>query len=455
MSGYHHGGGGRGGRGGRSHGRGRSRPRGAGGNTPSGPKPLIGLCRYFAKNGACHDNRCNFSHDIKAVTSIENSDRLPQQSKHKYNNQEYHPSSDVTLWNDSASTPPALKIFTSSHDGCWRLYNTSTGTPTPEIKHRMGDGPIDILTVESDCLFCGFEGASAKVPGSNVGMIFCWNLRAPGDAPMELTMHPDLSPYAHNGRVSSFLTGMGEFCVSGGRDGVIRIWKFTINGGKGGFSLVKECCGHVGEVTGLVIVGGMLWSCSTDATIRLWDAGGGGAGGSGGSGTSVGMGSWECKYLITKDTPPSGNPPQSSATSGVGHNLAITALLPFESPAGSFVLSSSLDGAVKVWNSTNGECMSSTNHGMGVVCMAISSDIKSNPILLCGTESGKIMVRMILQTAKTKEPMRLLCSLDASYINVGHYGPVKRIKPGPGNTFYSVGTDGQLIVWQILGDLGS
>jgi len=261
-------------------------------------------------------------------------------------------------------------------------------------------------------------------------------------------MHSDLSPYAHGGRVSAFLTGIGDLCVSGGTDGVIRVWRYGPGvGGVAGFGMVKECCGHVGEITGLVIIGGMLWSSSTDATLRLWDAGGGGSSG------VVGTGSWECKYLITADTPPSSGaaqlPGKNGEVSGVGHSEAITALIPFECSAGNFVLSSSLDGDVKVWDGTNGECKSTTNHGIGVVCMAISSDKNDNPILLCGTVSGKIMVRMLLKE------MRLLASLDMNYINVGHSGPVKQIKAGPGNTFYSVGSDGNLVIWQIMTTLDS
>lgn len=182
-----------------------------------------------------------------------------------------------------------------------------------------------------------------------------------------------------------------------------------------------------------------MWSSSIDATIRLWDAGGAG---------NVGTGSWECKHLITADTPPVAGATVQPPSTG-GHSTPITALLPFEGNEGSFVLSSSLDGDVKIWDSSNGQCKSTTNHGVGILCMAITQDIDGNSILLCGTEIGKIMIRMIWQTPLTNETMRLLFSLDKKYTGVGHDGPVKQIKTGPGNTFYSVGSDGNFIVWQI------
>ena len=411
-------------------------------------KPHVLLCRNFISTGNCtHAGGCSFNHVIQMHKTISNSD--PDTSTSNANTNSYdrgynaqqkklHPTSDVALWNDPAAG--TLKIFTSSHDGHWRLYNTASGF-TKEVQHNMG-GKINKVMVESNFLFSGFEGTSVKVPGVKVGMIFAWNLGTPGDPPIELHMH-ETAPYAHASGVTCFIT-KGDMCVSGGRDCVIRIWKYdaTANGAKGGFKLLKSIFGHAGEITGLVIVGTMLWSCSTDMTIRLWDSGA----------------DWECKYLITQSTQGTATAPSTpqangQQASGVGHTDAITGLIQFESPAGNFVLSSSLDGSVKVWNSANGECLSTTDHGVGIVCMAISADTKGNAILLLGTAYGKIMIRSLSQTAKAR-PMCFLCSIDYRYSNCGHEGPVKSIIAGPSNTFYSAGDDGKLIVWQITGDFG-
>ena len=347
----------------------------------------------------------------------------------------YFPTTDVALWNDASSG--ALKIFTSSHDQHWRLYNAGTGF-TKDIQHDMG-GKINSILVESNFLFCGFEGKSVKVPSCDVGMLFAWNLSNPGDPPMEFHMHPT-APYAHAGGVTCFIT-KDDMCISGGRDCAIRIWKYdpTVNAPKGGFKLMKTLHGHIAEITGLVIVGTMLWSCSVDMTIRLWDSGA----------------DWDCKFMIpqggSSNAANPATPQNGQAAAGAGHTDAITGLLHYKSPAGDFVLSSSLDGTVKVWNSADGNCLSSTDNGVGILSMALSTEPKGNQILLLGAASGHIMIRSLQQTTKTP-PMALLCALDKSFSNCGHEGLVRRVIAGPSHTFYTAGDDGNLVIWQLTGD---
>lgn len=351
----------------------------------------------------------------------------------------------MALWENGG----VIKIFSGSHDGYWRLWNTSQNF-MKEFEHcMMSGGKVETLEVASNYLFCGFEGTALKLPSAKVGMIHVWNLINPADPPLELHMDSNLAPYAHAGCVTAFAT-VGDKMISGGHCGVIRTWQFdqAANGGKGGFRLLHTLHGHASEITGLVIVGGnMLWSSSTDQSIRLWD-----------------LASGECKYLITQSTPgtvggqPVPQPPQSQGggqndpPTGVGHTAAITDLILFESPAGTFVLSSSLDGTVKAWNSTDGQCMFSEGHGQGVVSLALGADLKNNPLLLVGLESGDIMVRSILQTPNAPA-FCLLLKLSNKYTGC-HDGAVRAIRPGPSNTFYSAGADGKLNVWQIAGDFG-
>jgi FOG: WD40 repeat len=448
-------GGGRGGRSSTSYGG----ARGAGGGYGAAdePKPHIQLCSYYTSQGHCErGDGCNFQHVIKMHKTIVNSDPDPSStsgsSSSGSNRSSYNrgggygsqtavtmfPTSDIALWNDPSVG--ALKIFTASHDGHWRLYNTATGF-SKEVQHNMG-GKVNTVLVQSNFLFCGFEGTSVKLPGVTVGMIFAWNLGNPGEPPIELHMH-ETAPYAHASGVTCFITE-GDMCVSGGHDCAIRVWKFdaTVNAGKGGFKLINTLCGHAGEITGLVIVGTMLWSCAMDMTIRLWDS----------------AANWECKYVITQTTQgnaatPMALPPNGQQGTGVGHTDAITGLLHFESAAGNFVLSSSLDGNVKVWNSVNGECLSTTNYGVGVISMALTTDLKNNPLLIAGTAYGKIMIRSLIQTATTA-PMCYLCAIDTHRTHCGHDGPVKRVIAGPSNTFYTAGDDGNVIIFQITGDFG-
>lgn len=312
------------------------------------------------------------------------------------------------------------------------------------------------IQISNNILFCGFEGQSVKLPGINVGMIHAWNLTAPSTPPLEFHLDKDgYIPYAGPKAITCILpvetsaaaaTGTPNnvtkdmVIISGGREGIIQFWRQTPEHPTH-FTTFQTLCGHAGEITGLVIVGqSMLWSTSTDKSIRLWD-----------------MASGQCKYLITSDTP--GVSGMTGVVNKVGHTEAVTDIISLESNpvfvealGAAFVLTSSLDGTVKAWNGTNGECVMSESHGQGVVCMALSFDINGTPILLCGLEGGNIMIRNVLQTPETPA-FRLLMTLSAKYAFGHEHGPVKTIRAGPASTFYSGGNDGKLNVWQVTGKM--
>jgi WD40 repeat protein len=151
-----------------------------------------------------------------------------------------------------------------------------------------------------------------------------------------------------------------DVILSGDCYGVIRIWKYTQ---PGVFSLQTTINGHASKISGIVVVKEiMIWSSSTDCSIRLWDYATG-----------------ECKFLIT----------QNMLTNGIhsGHVNAVTGLLTYEMPSlGTFVFSSSMDGKIKVWNGSNGNCVATKDHCAGVVSMMTSQDPFSNPILVLGLE---------------------------------------------------------------------
>jgi len=272
-----------------------------------------------------------------------------------------------------------------------RLWDTSRNMEK-EVEHNMNGGKVECVVVASNFLFCGFEGISVKVPGVKVGMIHAWNLKAPGRPPLELHMGP-LAPYAHASNVSVFIT-QNDMCISASHDGTIRVWKYDLspNMDNGSFILVNALCGHAGKVTSLVVSQNMLWSSSMDMTIRLWD-----------------LSTFDCKHLITQDVSCMGITGQSSSPitsgDGVGHKSAVTCLVNFDSQVagGNFVISSSLDGDVKVWNSSNGGLMGSTNYNLsGIVCMALSADLKGIPILICGTMCGEIIILSLQETQNLK-----------------------------------------------------
>lgn len=446
-------GGGRG-RGGRSSGRGgRSSGRGGrgGGNYP---KPKLPSCSSYVTKGECKfQNSCHFAHIIRNHAQIElpfYQDQQNQQQHHRSNNyrqNNYNQNqnsraavSDVSIW----ETQGAIKIFIGSHDGYWRLYNTTNFSM--EFENRMGDGSgiVQCLEIASNYLFCGFEGISTKLPSVKVGMIHAWNLNSPSDPPLEFHINK-FAPYAHSTTVSCLKTVSGAV-ISGSKDGTIRLWQFNpaLQSGKGGFALTNTFYGHVRQITGLTIVNNsILWSCSLDHSMRIWD-----------------LNSGDCQHLICKTATPTANGTAAPAAtppndpSNVGHDNAITALLTFENDVGKFVLSGSLDGTIKAWNGATGECLASENHNQGVVSMALNTDSKGNPIVVIGLEDGMLVIRNILQIQNIP-PFTLMTSLAKFYATNNHDDAIQCITSGPSNTFYSGGKDGRLLVWQITGDMGA
>lgn len=400
-------------------------------------QPRLQVCRNFASSGNCHHGeRCNFSHVVKLHASVDVSDKN-KDAKPSFNRgyggsskiKENHKVTSVAVW----ETNGVIKLFTGSHDGKWRLWNTAPSvglagdgaTLTKEFEHFVG-GPVDTVHVASHYFFCGFEASPTEAPDAKAGMVHSWNLDAAQDPPMELWMNP-MAKYAGSGRIRSLCTTSDGRVWSGGSDGVIREWTFNPCGGPGGkpgFDLVRNMSGHLGAVTGLALMKRVLWSGGMDGTVRLWN-----------------VESGDAAHLIpsvNKDA--GGNGGQS-----VGHSGPITGLLPFEVPSdqSKYVFSSSLDETVKVWNATNGDCVASEKHGQGVTAIALTSDLKGNPLLLCGLFYGDIMVRGTV----SNPPLCLLLKISHNFIGVGHeVGPVNDIQPGPGNTFYAVADDGKLTV---------
>lgn len=428
-------------------GRGRGRGRGRGGGRTGGRgnqaniKAKLSCCKNYVANANCtFNNSCSYAHVIRSHAQIETPWNKEANNHHTrydqggYHNQQYNkrfPVSSVAIW----ETQGSIKFFLGSHDGYWRLYNTNSFEM--EFENMMGDGKGKVRCVEvaSNYLFCGFEGISTKLPSVKVGMIHAWNLNSPADPPLEFHMSP-LAPYAHTTTVSRLITVAGAV-ISGSGDGTIRLWQFNpaLENGKGGFALSKTLHGHAREVTGLTVVSNtILWSSSVDQSIRLWD-----------------LNSAECKHVICKNSTQNGT---QHGNSQLGHDDAITAVLTFENELGKFVISGSLDGTIKAWNGETGECLASENNNVGVVSMALTSDIKGNPMLLCGLIDGSLVIRNVLQIQNSPAFSALVC-LTSFYHPTNHEGAIQCIKSGPSNSFYSGGKDGKLIVWQITGDLGS
>ena len=277
-----------------------------------------------------------------------------------------------------------------------------------------------------------------------ISQVHCWDLNNPSHPPLELMLSPTHAKYAGSGRIRSLWTSEDGTVWSGGSDGVIRQWRFGNTppppqggGGGGSFTLVRALGGHLGAVTGLALLkNGVLWSAGMDGTVRLWNIETGAA-----------------AHVIPAVKNEDANHRQGNGgTTSTGHSGPVTGLLPLDlETAGAYVVSSSLDETVKVWNAVNGECVASETHGQGVTALALSSDLKGNPLLLCGLFYGDIMVRGTVTTP----PLCLLLKISHNFLGVGHeLGPVNEIRAGPDRTFYAVADDGRLSVWQIMGDFG-
>ena len=399
-------------------------------------------CKSWMQSGSCPNGpNCNFPHIVQLHAKVDASSFVvsstdaasggganPQQHQQQQQQQIKAALGDVAIW----ETQGQIKIFTGSYDGFWRLWNTSANF-AKEFETKVGL-KVTCLNVTNSFLFCGMEAIGHAVPDTSVGMLHAWNLSQPNQPPLELQLGPFL-PYAHNQAVTA-LAVHDTHVVTGSRDGSIRLWTFANNA----FVLDKSLAGHTREVTGLVVLkeSQLLWSSSIDGCIRIWD-----------------LSTGNCQYSIPKQSVnalpvvvPTQPPPPTT-----GHSNAVTALASFHVPAsGTFVLSASLDSTIKAWNGTTGECVASEAHGNdGVVSLAICP-VGSHQVLLAGLENGQIVARNLVQTPNFPA-FAALFVLNTRY-NLAHHGAVQCLVPGPQATFYSGGADGQLMVWQINGDLG-
>ena len=423
--------------GGSGGGRGRSTGRGGGGSGNTLYKP----CNAWTMSGACpHGDNCGFQHIVRCHKIFPASGPMPYQNNRSYNNNynnnnnqsNNYPVNSVAVWDCG---PQGIKLFTGGEDGFWRLWNSGNGF-TKEAEQNM-NGPVGCLKVVSNHLFCAFEGVPKGAPNATAGQVHAWNLANPAQPPMEMNMSEPWLMYAHNQAITvlEFPEGANPPRVlSGSADGAIRVWSLQNNK----FVLEKSLPGHTSSVTGLCLIpgGNMLWSSSTDGTLRIWDL--------------TQPETTSCQHCFSGDGAPVPNNPQQAAT-GPGHTKAVTALIPFTMDAGVFLLSGSLDGNIKVWDAATGSCIVTESHGEGIVSMAFATTQANKQVLLVGLQSGTIACRNIIQTASAAA-FSLLFTLTSRH-TAGHNGDVCAVASGPASTFYSCGKDGNVIVWQLVGDL--
>jgi len=178
---------------------------------------------------------------------------------------------------------PSIQIFTGSHDGAWRLWDAGGGFNKVH-EEKVGLKVHKVVSTTSwlfvaydrvyDATMATGEGAgNNKATNYVVGSIMGYPLNPSGPG-VPFHLGP-MALYASGQSVKTMVAaGEGNACVvvATGGDGMGRVWGIDAAG-------VWRCksvlSGHVREVTGLAFSGGHLWSCGTDAQIRIWDMGSG------------------------------------------------------------------------------------------------------------------------------------------------------------------------------------
>jgi len=404
-------------------------------NAPSGPAAKLRPCKNFTGGGtignlpACNNPNCNFAHIVKCHKKL----------VINTNSNQTTPCPSACI-----SSSPTIQIFTGSHDGHWRLWDASNnfskvheekvGSKVNTVVQSGGwlfvgyDGIYDSRSMDGSCLGAGGGGGGGHNNKTEftVGHVMAYPLSPSGPGvPFHIG---SMARYASAGSIKSIVAG-GEgsstVVVATGSDGLGRVWGQE----NGAWRCKSVLSGHVREVTGLVISGGHLWSCGTDAQIRIWD-----------------MGCGECKHVIPASSTNNSNNNNNNQQvgGGDGHCGPVTCLESFVMQGENYVVSGSLDGTVKIWDS-KAQLQATESQGQGVVSMTSLEDTGGNMVLVIGMEKGNMMVRHLPSFMN-------LFTLDARY-TFGHNGAVRCLFKGPSNTFYSTGEDGIVLVWQLVANL--
>jgi len=225
------------------------------------------------------------------------------------------------------------------HDGRLRFLDI---TAKDFVYEEDLGGEGHYVFFEHPFLFVGFDKESPLMPGVPVGMLGVYNVEAQPLARKDLIVN-EATPFAHSSRIAAITVG-GALLISGGADGIVRLWKF--DDAAGTFVFWQNLIGHVRPVTSLCFVesdgGGMLWSGSEDRTIRIWNI------------TSSGAQCVDMKSAGRRN----GDDPG-------GHSLAVTSLklVPGTPP---FILSAGVDQKLIVWNATTNEYCGGTECGAAI-----------------------------------------------------------------------------------------
>jgi hypothetical protein len=240
-------------------------------------------------------------------------------------------------------TPDGKYLLTGSQD-LFLVTALATGATLKQMSGHTGH----IHTV-----VCGFDNRTALTGGGGRS-VDLWDL-----ASGRLVRR--LGP--HGGRILSLaLTHDGRVAISSCKDNAVYAWE--VSSGR----LLGRLLGHTAPVLAVrASPDGRVVTASSDATIRLW-------------------------HLDTR----------SCSCTLEGHTDSVTGLA--LTPDGSYVVSCSLDGTVRVWDIRSGVCLATARVGEPVSSL---SEVGPDGRFSCGTTRGRLRF-MKLQRLNLGRPIVVL-----------------------------------------------
>ncbi|XP_028800052.1 zinc finger CCCH domain-containing protein 48-like [Neltuma alba] len=271
------------------------------------------------------------------------------------------------------------KLFSCSTDRTLRVWDCHTGECVNVI--NLGEEARCLISMGS-WVFAGLKNA-----------VKAWNIQTAAEITLDGPKGPVLSMAVCNDTI-----------FTGAMDGVIYAWRLTSEANFP-FKPVATLNGHTRAVVSLTGGPGYkLYSGSVDHSIKVWD-----------------LNTLQCTMTLK------------------GHNDVVTSLIFWDK----YLFSSSLDGTVKLWTSTDHEqstmaAVYTHQEESGVVRITGMTDAKGKPILFCSCSNHLVSLYEMPTFAARG---RLFSKQE-----------IRVIEEGPGGLFFTGDGTGLLTVWKWQAD---